>query len=238
VRIPGLPRDLDGLRIAQLTDIHYGPFFGKRQLEYAVAMANETRPHIAVVTGDLITWRGDNELGCLDVLKALRGDAGVWACHGNHEQYSQREDAITAEAARRGIRYLRQANEGLRFGGARLNLVGVDYQRFGDEPLPRAEEWMANDALNVLLCHTPASFDRAAQLGFDLTISGHTHGGQLNLAIGEENLTFGRLYTAYIRGLYHKDGKQLYVSRGLGTVGVPMRLGADPEVTLLRLCAG
>jgi hypothetical protein len=126
----------------------------------------------------------------------------------------------------------------LRFGAARLNLAGVDYQPFGERPLVRTAELIEDGAFNLLLCHTPVPFDRAAQLGFDLTLSGHTHGGQLNLELGRENLTFVRLYTPYIRGLYRQLGKQLYVSRGLGTVGVPLRLGADPEVTLLRLCSG
>jgi uncharacterized protein len=237
IRIPGLPPDLNGIRISQLTDIHYGPFFGKRELEWAVAMANETRPHIALVTGDLITRQGDDLQGCLNVLKSVRGEAGVWACHGNHEQYAGVENEATLLGERQGFHYLRGASEILRFGKAKLNLAGIDYHSLGTEPLIGAEEWLVNDALNVLLSHTPAAFDRAADLGFDLTISGHTHGGQVTLPLGKENLTFARAFTPYIWGLYEQEGKQLYVSSGLGTVGVPVRIGADPEVTLIRLCA-
>jgi predicted MPP superfamily phosphohydrolase len=237
IRIPGLPPDLNGIRISQLTDIHYGPFLGKRELEWAVAMANETRPHIALVTGDLITRQGDDLRGCLNVLKSVRGEAGVWACHGNHEQYAGVEDEATLLGERQGFHYLRGASEILRFGKAKLNLAGIDYHSLGAEPLIGAEEWLVNDALNVLLSHTPAAFDRAADLGFDLTISGHTHGGQVTLPLGKENLTFARAFTPYIWGLYERQGKQLYVSSGLGTVGVPVRIGADPEVTLIRLCA-
>jgi len=236
VRIRGLHPDLNGIRIAQLTDIHYGPFLGSRELEYAVAMANETKPHVMVVTGDLITRYGDDLRGCLKILKALRGEAGIWACHGNHEQYAQVEDEATRLGARQGIHYLRGASEVVRFGQAKLNLSGIDYPHWGEEPLVGAENWLASDALNVLLSHTPAAFDRAAELGFDLTLSGHTHGGQVNIPLGGENLTFVRVYTPYIQGLYQKDGRQLYVSSGLGTVGVPLRIGADPEVTLIRLC--
>ena len=92
IPIRGLHPDLNGLRLAQITDIHYGPFFGRRDLEYAVAMANSTRPHIALVTGDLITRRGDDLEGCLNILQSLRGEAGVWACHGNHERYAGLEN--------------------------------------------------------------------------------------------------------------------------------------------------
>jgi predicted MPP superfamily phosphohydrolase len=146
------------------------------------------------------------------------------------------EDEATMLGERQGFHYLRGTNEILRFGTAKLNLAGIDYHSLGMEPLVGAEEWLASDALNVLLSHTPSSFDQAAELGFDLTIAGHTHGGQVTLPLGRENLTFVRVYTPYIRGLYVREGKQLYVSSGLGTVGVPVRIGADPEVTLIRLC--
>ena len=236
VRIRGLHPDLNGIRIAQLTDIHFGPFFGKRDLERAVAMANETRPHLALITGDLITRRGDDLRGCLDGLKSLRGEAGVWACHGNHEQYAGVEDEATHRGERIGFHFLRGSSEMLRFGAAKLNLAGIDYHSMGEDPLANAEQWLASDAFNVLLSHTPVAFDSAAKMGFDLTISGHTHGGQLTVSLGSENLTFARVYTPYIKGLYEKEGKRLYVSSGLGTVGVPVRIGADPEVTLIRLC--
>jgi predicted MPP superfamily phosphohydrolase len=237
IHIPGLHPDLNGLRISQLTDIHYGPFFDRRELERAIAMANETKPHVALVTGDLITRQGDDLRGCMSILRSLRGEAGVWACHGNHEQYAGVEDEATRIGERQGIHFLRGTNEILRFGGAKLNLAGIDYHSLGVDPLAGAEEMLSNDALNVLLSHTPAAFDQAAELGFDLTVSGHTHGGQVTLPLGKESLTFVRVYTPYIQGLYARQGKQLYVSSGLGTVGVPVRLGADPEVTLIRLCA-
>jgi predicted MPP superfamily phosphohydrolase len=236
VRIPGLHPDLNGIRISQLTDIHYGPFFSKRELEWAVAMANETKPHVALITGDLITREGDDLRGCLNILKSVRGEAGVWGCLGNHEQYARVEDEATRIGERQCLHFLRGASEILRFGNAKLNLAGIDYHSLGIEPFAGADEWLANDALNILLSHTPVSFDRAAELGFDLTISGHTHGGQVTLPVGKENLTFVRVYTPYIHGLYEQEGKQLYVSSGLGTVGVPVRIGADPEVTLIRLC--
>lgn len=236
IRIPGLHPDLNGIRIAQLTDIHFGSFFGKRDLERAVAMANESKPHISLITGDLITRHGDDLHGCLSILKAVRAEAGIWACHGNHEQYAGVEEETTTLGERQGFRFLRGSSEILRFGKAKLNLSGIDYHPLGEEPLNGAEEWLVSDALNVLLSHTPSAFDRAAELGFDLTISGHTHGGQLTLPLWHENLTFARIYTPYIHGKYEKEGKQLYVSSGLGTVGMPVRIGADPEVTLIRLC--
>jgi uncharacterized protein len=237
LRIKGLRKDLDGLRVAQLTDIHYGPFFGRAELERAVAMANECRPHITVVTGDLITRRGDDLEGCLRVLRGLKAEAGVFGCHGNHEQYSDVSDEASALAAKQGFRILRGEAAALRFGQATLNLAGDDYQRLGREPLPGAEARVRAGALNVLLQHSPAVFPRAAELGYDLMLAGHTHGGQINLGILNENLNLARCFTPYVRGEYERDGRLLYVSSGLGTVAVPVRLGAPPEVTVFKLCA-
>lgn len=237
VPVRGLHPDLSGLRIAQLTDIHYGPFFGRRDLERAVAIANENKPHLTVVTGDLITRRHDDIEECIALLRQLRADAGVYGCHGNHEIYAGIENRATLLAARVGIQILRRRNNVLRFGGAKLNLAGYDYQQLGGKYLPRAETLIQNDALNVLLSHNPDVFPVARRKGFDLTLAGHTHGGQVNVEILNENLNVARFFTPYVIGLYEEAGSHIYVSAGLGTVGAPIRLGAPPEVTLIRLCA-
>lgn len=236
VRVPGLSKDLDGLRIAQLTDIHYGPFFDMRDLEWAVAMANETRPHLAVVTGDLITRRNDNLEECMRILRALRADAGVLGCLGNHETYAKAERQTELLGRAAGIRFLRSRRETLRFGSASMAVTGVDYQPVAKRYLRgvKAEPAM----FNLLLSHNPDVFTRARQLGFDLTLAGHTHGGQINVEILHEHLNVARFFTRYVYGLYSEGGRSIYVSGGLGTVGAPVRLGAPPEVTLVRLCAG
>jgi len=238
VRIPGLPPGLDGLRIAQLTDLHYGPFFSADDLRRAVALANEARPHLAVVTGDLITRRGDNLRESLRLLSGLRAEAGVFGCHGNHEIYARCEHAATLIASGYGIRFLRYEAADLRFGGAVLRLSGVDYQRQGSHYLSgRAAGLVRPGVFNLLLSHNPDVFPRAAELGFDLTLSGHTHGGQVNVEILSEHLNVARFITPFTKGWYELGRAGLYVSPGLGTVGAPIRLGAPPEVSLIRLCA-
>ncbi len=237
LKVNGLHRDLDGLRIAQLTDIHYGPFFGRKDLERAVAMANEARPHITVVTGDLITRWGDALEGCLEVLRGLRAGAGLYGCHGNHEEYAEVLDKASALGTIQGLRFLRGNAVALRFGNATLNLAGHDYQHMGHTHLPRAEELVRADAFNVLLQHNPTVFPRSAELGFDLMLAGHTHGGQIGVSLLRENFSVARCFSPYVRGEYEIKGKLLYVSSGLGTVGIPVRLGAPPEVTVIRLCA-
>jgi len=237
IAIPGLPRDLDGLRIVQLSDIHYGPFFGRAELERAIDMANETRAHIAVVTGDLITRAGDDLEGCIGLLRRLRAEAGVYGCHGNHEKYASAVEAADRLGARAGITFLRRQAALLRFGAARLNLAGVDYYGNGTRMAPFLRGLASPDAVNLLLQHNPAHFPAAAAAGFDLMLAGHTHGGQVNLPVLSENINVARAFTEYVRGRYELGRSRLYVSCGLGTVAIPVRLGAPPEVTLVRLCA-
>lgn len=238
--VAGLPKDLDGFRIAQLTDIHYGPFLGRRELERAVAMANETRPHLAVVTGDLITRRGDNLMECMRLVARLKAEAGVYGCHGNHETYAGALEAATVLGQSLGIRYLRYGAENLRIGSACIRLAGVDYQSLharGHYLRRPARYQPAPGHFNILLSHNPDVFPRAAELGYDLTLAGHTHGGQVNVEILHEHLNVARFFTPYTYGLYRDGGSSIYVSAGLGTVAAPVRLGAPPEVTLIRLCA-
>jgi uncharacterized protein len=235
IRIASLPEDLDGLRVAQLTDIHLSPFLSVRELEHAVELANEARPHVTLVTGDLITSGGDPLDDCLRALARLKADAGVYGCMGNHEIYAVCEDYVQREGARLGMTFLRRQTALLRFGAANLNLAGVDYQRMNTHYLRGAERLLAPRAFNVLLSHNPDVFPVAAAKGFPLTISGHTHAGQVRVEILGVDLNVARFYTPYVDGLYEKEGSAIFVSRGIGTIALPTRLGAPPEVALLRL---
>jgi predicted MPP superfamily phosphohydrolase len=233
---PDLPKDLDGLRLVQLSDIHLSPFLSERILARAVDMANETRAHLALVTGDLISTDRDPLDICLKQLSRLRADAGVFGCLGNHEIYANAEDYVEQQGARMGHRYLRQRAEPLKFGQATMNLAGVDYQASRKPYLVGAQSMVAPDAFNVLLSHNPDVFPVAARQGYQLTIAGHTHGGQIRVEILHQDLNFARFFTPYVDGLYRRDKAAIFVSRGIGTIALPARLGAPPEVNLLRLC--
>jgi hypothetical protein len=237
VAIPNLPKDLDGLRIVQVTDIHLSPFLSEMEFARTIDMANETRAHLALVTGDLITRRGDPLDACLRQLARLRAEAGVLGCLGNHEVYARCEKYVAAQGRHIGIEFLRQQAKVLQFGGARINLAGVDYQKMHSKYLVGAERMIVPGVLNVLLSHNPDVFPVAAAQGYDLTIAGHTHGGQVDVEILHQHLNVARYYTDYVQGLYQVGNSSVYVSNGIGTIGVPVRLGAPPEVSLLRLCA-
>jgi predicted MPP superfamily phosphohydrolase len=237
IPIPNLPKDLDGLRIVQVTDVHLSPFLSEREFARAIDMANETRAHVALMTGDLISRLGDPLDACLKQLARLRAGTAVLGCLGNHEIYTNSEDYVTLQAGRAGIEFLRSQSKVLRFGSAAINFAGVDYQKFQSNYLVGAERLVQPGAFNVLLSHNPDVFPVAASQGYDLTIAGHTHGGQVNFELLHQNVNVARYFTPYVRGLYRQGSSAIYVSSGLGTIGVPVRLGAPPEISLIQLCA-
>jgi uncharacterized protein len=255
VPIANLPKELDGLRIAQLSDIHIGDYMTPDEIARAVEMANELRPDLAVVTGDFVTSVGDPLDACITELSRLRAPLGVWGCNGNHEIYAGVEDEADRLFHLKGMCLLRARNAIIEHNGASFNLLGVDYQRdhmvIGGRTGPMLEEiehLIRHDMPNVLLSHNPNSFRRAAALGIELSLAGHTHGGQVKFEIVDHGVNPARLITPFVAGLYHlpmanghtltSNGSQkaaLYVNRGLGTIGFPVRLGVPPEITLLTL---
>jgi predicted MPP superfamily phosphohydrolase len=235
--IAGLPPALAGFRIVQISDPHLGAFLDRSDLRRMVAMANEARPHLAVVTGDLITGPGDPLDAALLEVSRLRAEHGILGCHGNHEIYAQAVEYATEAGDRLGIRFLRGEAESIAVDSARLTIAGVDYQRMGTNYLWGAEKLTSAGSVNLLLSHNPDVYPTAARKGFAGILAGHTHGGQVNFEILGENLNIARVVTPYTQGLYRDQGASLYVNRGIGTVGIPVRLGSAPEVALIELCA-
>jgi hypothetical protein len=265
IPIANLPAALDGLRIAQLSDIHIGAYMPVRQVRRAVDIASELKGDLTVVTGDFITGRTDPLEDCIAEVSRLRAPLGVWGCNGNHEIYA-RAEAKSAELFQKyGMKLLRQENAELRWNGSLLNLIGVDHQRQRDQDgnpvkmLPGLESLIRRDVPNILLSHNPNSFPRAAELGIELSIAGHTHGGQLRVEILDHAWSPAEFLTPYVAGLYARPllassnlsdsevsavrpvsnlqprTSRIYVNRGLGTIGAPVRLGVPPEITLITL---
>lgn len=266
VEIPlaSLPPELDGMEIVQISDIHLSSYMSRGSVRRAVDMANDVGADLAVVTGDLVTGVHDSVYDCVDEVRRLYAPLGVYGCNGNHEIYARAEDLAERLYQQAGMKMLRRENAIINYKGAQLNLIGVDYQR---ERMPsgRKVQMLANvaplirrDMPNILLSHNPNSFNRAAELGIELTLAGHTHGGQVQVEILDVSLSPARFITDYIAGLYHrpllmpdqpkrlgetiklmpnapKGLAALYVNRGLGTVGAPVRLGAPPEITHIVL---
>jgi uncharacterized protein len=267
IPLPNLPPQLDGMEIVQISDIHLSSYMTRESVRRAVDMANDVGADLAVVTGDLITGVHDSVHDCVEEVRRLYAPLGVYGCNGNHEIYARAEDLAESLYQQAGMKMLRRENAVISYRGARLNLIGVDYQR---ERMPsgRKMQMLSNmeplirrDMPNVLLSHNPNTFNRAAELGIELSLAGHTHGGQVQVEILDVSLSPARFITDYIAGLYHrpllmpdqpkrmgetiklmpnapKGLAALYVNRGLGTVGAPVRLGAPPEITHVVLrCA-
>ena len=237
VPIPDLHPDLEGLRLVHLSDIHLSPYLSEQEFARVVDAANELRAQVMFVTGDLISMRGDPLDACLHQLSRLRSDAGILGCMGNHEIYAQSEAYTEAQGARLGIPFLRSHARQLRLGSATLNIAGVDYQKIRWRPryLLGAERLIRPGALNIMMSHNPDVFPEAAAQGWDLTLAGHTHGGQVNFEILHHDFNVARFYTPYVYGLYQSGRSATYVTRGIGTIGMPARVGAPPEIALLRL---
>src|ERR1700676_1023826 len=259
VPVANLPPELDGLRIAQLSDIHIGDYMPPHEIARAVDMANDLRPDISFVTGDFVSSEGDPLDVCINELSRLRAPLGVWGCNGNHEIYAGVEDDAERLFREKGMRLLRASSQVIEHNGGRFNLLGVDYQRdhmtSGERSGPmlaEIEPLIRSDMPNILLSHNPNSFRRAAELGIELSLAGHTHGGQVKFEIVDHSVSPARLITPFVAGLYRLpmnrhagvapeiktnglDKAALYVNRGLGTFGFPVRIGVPPEITLLTL---
>jgi hypothetical protein len=236
LRVPNLSKDLQGLRLLQLSDIHMGAFYSRTDLRRVVDASNNLRADLAFITGDLITGKMDPLDDCLLELKRLRSHSGIWGCMGNHERLAKISAYATRKALEMDIRFLRRQRDQLKFGDSYINLVGVDHQFKSEGYLTGLESFVDKDKFNLLLSHNPDVFPVAAKQGFQLTLAGHTHGGQINVEVAHQNINIVDLVTPYTKGLYTKPDSALYVTSGLGTIGVPVRLGAPPEITLIRLC--
>jgi predicted MPP superfamily phosphohydrolase len=233
--LPRWPHALDGFRIVQISDVHIGPILDRRFAAQVVARANALAPDLIAITGDLVDGSvrrvGDEVAPFAD----LRARHGVFFVTGNHDHYSG-ADAWAEHLRSLGMTVLR--NQHVRIGdeGASFDLAGVEDHHaamFGGslrEDLPGALAERDPQRAVVLLAHDPATFREAANLGVDLQLSGHTHGGQI-----WPFAYLVRLSTPYVAGLYREAGTQLYVSRGTGFWGPVMRLFAPAEITEIIL---
>jgi predicted MPP superfamily phosphohydrolase len=247
-RLARLSKSFDGFRIAQLSDIHMGSFTTADFIRRCVAITNGLKPDLIALTGDYIAWDPGLERRVVSLLAGLRAPHGVFGCLGNHEEESATEEYISGLFTAQGIHMLRQERTPIRLGSDELNLIGIDCLRTHGEQDEEEEyrrdvnrrlhqQLVMPGTVNILLSHEPSVFvfDRAADLGIDLILAGHTHGGQLALQFVHRGLNLSELFYRYTAGWYEQRSTKLYVNRGIGTTGFPIRLGARPEITLFEL---
>jgi predicted MPP superfamily phosphohydrolase len=231
IRLKRLPPKLDGFKIIHLSDIHHSPFTGLAQIERVVKIANRLKPDLFLLTGDYVSHEREYIAPVAALLGKLKAKHGIYACLGNHDHWTDAE-LVTHLFRGEGINML--VNEGLRFEarGASFWLAGVDDYMVGKTDVRAALKGSFPDEMKLLLAHNPIIFREATRDGVDLTLSGHTHGGQIKFRDEEKRLLRTRKLRA---GLYERKGSQVYVTRGIGTVVVPMRYQCPPEISLLEL---
>ena len=244
VPLAHLPPSLDGLRIVHVSDLHIGDFMPRAAIRRAVDIINAVQPDLAVLTGDLITSEHDPLEDGIAELSRLRVPLGVWGCHGNHERWAGVEARTQALFARDGMHVLRQQCVELSWRGGRFNLIGVDDQRERARPgepssmLRSIAGLVRSDIPNILLSHNPDTFPRAAALGIELSLAGHTHGGQIRFTLGNRQWSPASLITPFVAGLYRVGALRMYVNRGIGMEGggAPrVRFFARPEITVVEI---
>jgi len=237
---PDLPPALNGLRIAHLSDVHAGIHMSEDKMREIVKQTNALGADLILQTGDMIDISQSYIPDYVRAFRDLHAPLGVVTCLGNHDRYTG-EDAVIRGVKEAGQVFVKNGVHVIERGGAALALVGIDDPHAWRADDPQVEDIddalrvtpPAKDAFRILLAHRPGAFDGAAPRGIPLTLAGHIHGGQFYLPV--VGWSPGRLITKYVMGHFTQGSSQLYVSRGIGVVGVPLRVFVPPEIAFFEL---
>lgn len=229
---PRWPRNLRRLRVLLLTDIHTGPFLKPEALSGIVTALMELRPDLVAIAGDIVTGDPSDLDDFLAGLAELsHAPLGAWYCFGNHDYFGAEPEGIRERLQSIGISTLRNQSADLTHGDSKFVLAGIDDRILG---APDWDQLLAgNGPPHLLLAHHPDFFYEAEARGVALVLSGHTHGGQIRLPGGPPIVRQSRF--SLDEGAYAYASCLLVVSRGLGAVGLPWRIGADPEAVLIQI---
>jgi uncharacterized protein len=237
--IPGLPSAFSGYSIGLVTDVHSSLYMTASDMRDYVRVLNGMGTDLVLVGGDLVNSMGDEVLPFADAFSGTRAPDGVFGVLGNHDFYSREPDRVAEVATSGGVRILRDESHVIRRGDASLTLLGIDDTGNASsalERISRAGTGTDENSTKLLLCHRPYFLPEAAHKGIHLMLSGHTHGGQVVLGrFADMTITPAAVASPYIAGLYKEGASQMYVSRGIGTVGIPIRINCPPELTRIIL---
>jgi predicted MPP superfamily phosphohydrolase len=232
-----LPERFENFRVTQLTDVHHSQIVGLNEIRRVVQLALETKPDMIVLTGDYTTSYRRYIEPCAEALSALQAPEGVWAVLGNHDHYTDPE--LTTRALRRNhIEVMNNSNTTISRGPDKVQLSGVDDWSWNANDWQRAFAGIKKEIPTVLLSHQPTVLDLAETQNVSLILSGHTHGGQIDLPFVGAPVRYATREMKYSQGLYKRGETQLYVSAGTGVIGLPVRFGVRPEIAVFRLKRG
>lgn len=238
VNLPRLPAEFDGLTIAHLSDIHYGQFIPGDYVQRCVEIANSLQPDLIALTGDFTAGAKAHSEPCGEILSGLKARIGKFAVLGNHDHYNS-AGRVTRALRQAGITVLIDEKECLEKKGEKLWLFGVDDLAHGNTDLVQLYRDCPANETRITLAHNPDFIDEYAhkQQHTDFMLSGHTHGGQIRFPLlGAPHMKlFGH---EYVMGLQRREAMQIYTTRGVGTVGPPVRFLCPPEIVLYTLRRG
>ena len=229
VTLRNLPPAFDGFRVVHLTDIHHSKYVSFNAVYRMVALANRQRPDLVFLTGDYVTWSKKYIAPMADALGDLRARYGVFSVLGNHDIRVD-ADAVTRALQEVGIQVLRNASARVNRRGQSLWLSGVDEYSYGQSDLARAFEGLPATAPKILLAHNPEIIAKATEHQVDFVAAGHTHGGQVKLPGLKSFNTLTQPTQEFLEGFVSSGRTQMYISRGLGKVVLPLRIKCPAEI--------
>lgn len=241
VPIRNLPRQFEGLTIAQISDIHAGSFIGNSPLQEIFRVTQETKADLIFITGDWVNFKPEELELYLPQFAKFKAPLGVYGCLGNHDHYmSDNEHKQLVSAIKSApINLLINENTTFSVDGAKLQLAATDFtgmnMNFAD--LESATAGLSPDFPTILMAHDPSYWDKKvrSKTKIDLMLAGHTHGGQFGMHFLDKELSLAQVAYKQWAGLYSDGNQHLYVNRGVGTTGFPVRVGISPEITLMTL---
>lgn len=236
IKLRRLPKKLDGFRIVHLSDIHHSPLTNLEHIKHAIEIANNLQPDMFVLTGDYVSHEREYIEPVAEVLGGLSSEFGIFACLGNHDHWTDAK-LVTEAFTKNNIRML--INEGFRFTARDESfwLCGVDDYMMGKTDVRSALNGSFPNEMKLLLSHNPQVINRAAISNIDLVLSGHTHGGQVKIREPRERILFPNRKRRLRSGLHRRKETQIYITRGIGTVVLPIRYQCPPEISVLELKA-
>lgn len=236
--LPNWPKALDGFRIAHLTDIHYRPGHDEALMEKILSAIAEEKPDLILITGDFVINDPSSLSECCHQLSKLSATHGIIASPGNHDRWHCQAHQLRSNLSKAGIDYLQNTNTTLQIKGERIFLPGLDSIWGGKINPDRAWKGHLKDDPVLALVHEPDVFDQLHPTHpINLQLSGHTHGGQCRVPLigyAPKTVRYGR---NYIYGDFKNEQAQLWVGRGIGTVGIHVRFACSPELTMIKLHA-
>ncbi len=254
IKLKNLPAGLKGLKIVLFSDIHAGPYMQESTMNKYADVVNTLNADIILIPGDITNSIAEEALSFSKSFKHLNSKFGVYATLGNHDYFSSPNEIQQIIEDNTSIKLLRNKAEILSINGINLCILGSEDTRdsgagnnavikgYIEQTISDAKEKAKlnnityDSLIKILLCHKPYVFDYIDEFNIDLMLSGHTHGGQIIFAsAGELNFSIASAVSKYVAGYYNNGSTNLYISRGIGTVGLPLRVNCPPEITIIKL---